>query len=245
MSTGEKDAALESEAQIQHTEEGETEFRPFDEIAEDFSPSVIMKVIASDGLPTQAVPDGQSVDIPELSPETLVCMGDFSEFHSAPFIVYETFVEEREGVSYLKDSELQVRVEKAHGGVVFLLVDTVFKPEQVERDGVGRWRLKWFTLPDFKGEVYPKREPCHHYVRQVTQFDQNPQAKAHIRLCAARRTTEGTFMTLRDTAMWACSMREPRDLVSEEKYIESFDSEKVEQGKQRVYLSIFGNPKQQ
>jgi hypothetical protein len=46
-------------------------------------------------------------------------------------------------------------------------------------------------------------------------------------------------MTVRDSAMWACSMRVPRDLKTEEEFLEKFDNEKVEQGKRRQHFSIF------
>jgi hypothetical protein len=79
-------------------------------------------------------------------------------------------------------------------------------------------------------------------VRQVAMFEHNSEAKVHLRLCAARRTTEGTFMTLRDSAMWACSMREPRDLSTEINLLEKFDADKIEQGANREHFSIFSDP---
>lgn len=87
--------------------------------------------------------------------------------------------------------------------------------------------------------VEPIRPRCAHYIRQMAMFDHNPDGKVHLRLCAARRTTEGTFMTVRDSAMWACSMRSPRDLITEEKFLDAFDTTKIEQGKNRENFSIF------
>jgi hypothetical protein len=70
-------------------------------------------------------------------------------------------------------------------------------------------------------------------------FHLNAEHRMFPRLCSARRTTEGTFMTVRDSGMWACTMREPRDIASE-KTLADFDVFKVEQGKNRQYLPMFG-----
>ena len=208
MTTSVKDEASQDETTIdESTEDGDTDFRPFDEISESYSPSVIMKVTATDGLPTQVVVPSENDDIPVLSTETLICMGDFSKFW--------------------RTDQNGKRVE--------------YSPDEVRLTDSGNFCLK----DDPAMRVYPLRPQCRHYVRQVTQLDLNTKYKAHIRLCAARRTTEGTFMTLRDMAMWACSMREPRDIASEEKYIQSFDNQKIEEGRNRQYNPLFGNPKQQ
>lgn len=242
--TTEKDEASHDETVIESPEGGgETEFRPFDEIAESYSPSVIMKVTAADGLPTQFVSNAEEVDIPELSPETLVCMGDFSEFtleNPGANILAE--IDNRADKSFLAGTSIEVvpanRYEgQPEGDSYCSLVDRKYLLSEVYRDEIGVWYVK-----GTRERVYPKREPCKHYVRQVTQLDLNPKSKVHFRLCAARRTTEGAFMTVRDIAMWACSMREPRDLASEEKYIDSFDEQKMKEGATREYASIFGNP---
>lgn len=119
-------------------------------------------------------------------------------------------------------------------------VERTYHPAEVNREANGRYTVQGEHKERI--EVFPVRPRCAHYVRQVSQFDYNADAKVHLRLCAARRTTEGTFMSLRDGAMWACSMREPRDFLSEEKLLDSFDAEKVKQGESREHFSIFSNP---
>lgn len=180
-------------------EEGEAEtFNPFDDLTESFNPGTVLKVTGSDGLPTQVVPEHAS-DIPELSPETLVCMGDFSEFFG------------------------QNGIQR-------------YAPEDVEQLPDGSYVVK--LNPNVY--VVPKRLPCVHYVRQVTQLDANPEIKYHARLCALRRSTSGAFMNLSDVAMWACNQREPRDIASERKHIDAFDQQKIQQGAARMFGSIFG-----
>jgi hypothetical protein len=81
-------ASIESLESEQTDEEGkesaeEGDFLPFDDFYSSFDPQPVMKVVGADGLPSAHVPEGQiQHDIPVLSPETLVCMGDYSEFRS-------------------------------------------------------------------------------------------------------------------------------------------------------------------
>lgn len=182
--------------------DADEEFAPFDELQDAFKPGQIQKVRVADGLPTQVAPQSGKSDIPPLSVETLVCMGDFSEFVS-------------------RNTERER-----------------FLPEDVERGEDGIWRV---TRSDRKGIlVEPIRPPCQHYVRQMTQLPENPENRLILRLCSARRTTEGAFMSVSNMAMWACSMRSPRDLNSEQ-LLDDFDTKKVEEGRTRVYDSIFSS----
>jgi len=181
--------------------DAEEDFTPFSELEEGFQPTQIQKVLAEDGLPTQVAPDAGKSDIPPLSPETLVCMGDYS-----------TFVI-RDEAGRIKDR---------------------YVPEEVECGIDGVWRNRDGT------DVQPIRQPCQHYVRQMTQLPENPDNQLILRLCSARRTTEGAFMSVSNLAMWACTMRSPRDLGSEQQ-LDEFDVKKVEEGRTRVYDSIFGS----
>lgn len=206
----EADEATEEETTVGAvpSDDAEEEFSPFDETSESFSPSVIRKAKGADGLPTQVPPPGSGMsDIPPLSTDTLVCMGDFSSF--------------------------VVRGERGS-------IDLSF--EKAEQDLEGKWWAPGKYDSSVFVEVEPIRPPCKHYVRQVTQLDKNPEYRDHLRLCAARRTTEGTFMTLKDVGMWACSMREPRHPESE-KLIHEFDLLKMQQGESRELYSIKGNDK--
>jgi hypothetical protein len=210
-----QDEATEDEVtihRVEPSENAEEDFSPFDDLGDEYNPGPIIKVEASDGMPTQYVPDTES-DIPVLNPETLVCMGVFDEFV----------------------------LRGPRGEIV-----QRWKPEEVTRSPNGTWYVPKTDLNDVARALFrpaepmpvePIRPPCQHYVRQATQFDYNPQAKAFARLCSARRTTEGTFMSVGNRGMYACDMRYPRDLASE-KMLDDFDKKKIEQGKKRVYLPI-------
>jgi hypothetical protein len=112
-----------------------------------------------------------------------------------------------------------------------------YEPAAVTRMPNGKW-----IVNDDGGnpvaEVHPIRPQCRHYVRQQGSFHLNAQHRKIYRLCAARRTTEGTFMTVSDLGMWACDMRDPYDAESA-KHLDGFDNMKIEQGKKREHLPMF------
>jgi len=200
-----RDSAEPEETALDHTEgsaDAETEFHPFDEVDEDFQPGPAMRVMGPDGIP-QTVDTTTESDIPALSVESLVCMGDFSKFVT----------------------------RDEWGNIV-----AAFEPSDVHRMPNGKWVL----LDDgvVREEVFPIRPQCRHYVRQLAPFHMNAAHKMQYRLCAARRTTEGTFMTVRDSGMYACDMREPRDAESV-KQLDEFDTLKIKQGKERTLLPMF------
>jgi hypothetical protein len=199
---------------IEPSPEAESEFHPFDEIDEDFKPAPAVFVHGPDGLPLRVDQTSES-DIPALSKGSLVCMGDFSKF-------------------VLRNEWGDITAD--------------FAPEVVSRAPNGTYRVKnelarqqgATNIRDDEGwfEVFPVRPPCKHYVRQQGSFNLNAAKKAHYRLCSARRTTEGTFMTVRDTGMWACDMREPYDAETI-KVLDDFDNKKIAEGANREFFSIF------
>lgn len=203
----------------QESADAETEFSPF-ELDDEFKP-VPVYATQADGLPGNVVPETHS-DIPPLSRETLICMGDFSKF---------VIRDEWEALATLNG--------KPDGKPL------TFEPEEVDRAPNGKWRVTRraaFGDRELEGEwveVQPIRPPCKHYVRQTSQYGLNAAHRKIYRLCAARRTTEGTFMTVSDVAVYACSMREPRHGDSEEKYLDRFDAMKIEQGKEREMVDMF------
>jgi hypothetical protein len=200
-----RDSAEPEETALDHaegTDDSETEFHPFDEVDEDFQPGPAVRIMGPDGI-MQTVDTTTESDIPALSTESLVCMGNFSKF-------------------VLRDDWGNIRTE--------------FLPSAVTRRPNGKW-----TAEDVSGhvvEVFPIRPQCKHYVRQQGSFHLNAQNKKHYRLCAARRTTEGTFMTVSDLGMWACDMRDPYDVASV-KHLDDFDTLKIKQGKERTNLPMF------
>jgi len=212
------DTALPEECAIESMEaspEAETEFAPFDEVDEDFQPGPAMRVMGPDGLPLTVDSTTES-DIPALSTTTLVCMGDFSKF----------VIRDRWQRSVAEFTQQEVTCMPSGEWVVpAALAEERSKGRRVDaEDG--------FVV------VEPVRPQCQHYVRQEGSLPLNPAHQKFYRLCSARRTTEGTFMTVGDTGVWACSMREPYDVVSSARF-ETFDARKIREGAARVNLPMF------
>ena len=226
--------------------EGEEDWSPFDEVQEDFKPRPVMKIMAADGLPTNSHPYTGS-DIPPLSPETLTCMGDFSKFvlrgiFGDVVAEFEPADVERSPSGRWRASKQEVvekmRMEiqrvRQYGAAHDLPVHP--DDEQVLSQllaGIA----PGMAMNNAWIEVFPVRPPCRHYARQLTQFELNAQAKVMLRVCAARRTTEGAFMSLRDRAMWACELREPPAASST--LLEEFDAAKMQEGARRECVPIF------
>lgn len=251
----ERDSAPPGEVVVEAEEEGDEDWSPFDEIQDDFKPRPIVKITAADGLPTNFAPVVES-DIPVLSPETLVCMGVYTSFVLRGQFgdVLASFQrEEVERSPYghwrvplaLACERLKLAMgrlrefvtkhcESNHGGECVPQDDTVFMRGMLQSLG--------YNVNPTWVEVEPLRRPCHHYARQLTQFELNAQAKVMLRVCAARRTTEGAFMSLRDRAMWGCDLRQP-PLADSSQELDRFDDEKMQLGHTRELLPIFGTEK--
>lgn len=243
---------------IEASEDAETEFHPFDEVDEDFKPGPLQVVRDAEGTFTQ-IDETTESDIPALSLESLICLGDFSAFvirnpwgeiictltpeevNRAPnrdWRVSIDLVVAKSAFLIAKRREYMKSVVKkfkgdAHGTDQSLNDIQVLMSMVVEPGEAVAFDPEWML-------VEPIRPPCKHFVRQRGSFHLNPKHRKYYRLCSARRTTEGTFMTVSDTGMYACDMREPFDVESA-KLLDDFDALKIEQGKNRKHLRMFSN----
>jgi hypothetical protein len=232
---GAKDAALPEDCVITDTGDGEDDgFHPFDEVEDAYQPAPAMRVMEN-GLP-RTVDQTTASDIPALSEASLICLGDYSRF-----VIRNRW---RDEIASFERAE----VDRAPSGIWRAKLELVaakmnsnekLSAEFLEGEARGKLYDAGVRSDNDWVEVEPVRPPCRHYVMQKTQFKYNAQAEYFPRLCAARRTTEGTFMTVGETGMWACSMREPRHLESEAE-LEAFDRKKMEQGRTRQHLPLFG-----
>lgn len=247
---------------IEDSGEGEADWSPFDEVSGEFVPRPIPRSMAADGMPKPNLPPPKS-DIPALSTETLVCMGDYSSFvlrdhfgdviaEFAPAEVersphghwrarYELVLERskmrierwrKRHAEAMKDPAVQAHGHDLRASSDRLLLGMMLSQSADIANKTPMVSYEWV-------EVEPVRSECKHYVRQLGQADYNPEIEKVFRLCSARRTTEGAFMSVSDRAVWACAMREPRDLVTE-KRLDDFDAKKIQEGTERVYLPMFG-----
>jgi len=226
---------------------GFEDWSPFDEIQEDFKPGPVVKVTAADGLPTYAPPLHDESDIPVLSPDTLTCMGDFSKFVLRG--IFGDVVAEFDPAdverspsgrwraskrAVMEKMSLELQRVRQYGEAHELPVHP--DDEQLLTQLLGGVN-PGMAVNHAWIEVFPVRPPCRHYARQLTQFELNAQAKVMLRVCAARRTTEGAFMSLRDRAMWACELREPH--AESSALLDDFDTAKMQEGARREHVPIF------
>jgi hypothetical protein len=237
--------------------DGEVDFHPFDEFDEEYAPRPMQAVTGEDGLPTLPDQSGPS-DIPVLSKETMVCMGDYSKFvirdrWGEIIAEFEPMEVDRSPNGWWR-VPMKLAVDRAQTAMAkarkdgdpdssadddFLLaaLSAKFVKTPYEDGGYGVQSAphtdEWF-------EVEPLRPECRHYVRQLLHPGSIEGAKKGImlRACAARRDTSGAMMQLRDSAMLACGIRSPRSPAAEIK-LDEFDAEKIRQGQSREHLSMF------
>jgi hypothetical protein len=266
MSDEEPRDAAEQEDAVAPAAEGEEpeDWSPFSELAEEFRPEPIPRVMGLDGLPTVALTENKS-DIPALSTETLVCMGDISAFvirnaFGDPVATFETKEVERapdggyRARRTLVEERMKFEVERVRKNVVGqssvaaqMMCEhgtdlTKLSDREILSMTLGMWaqaRRREIRIGADWIEVEPLRPACVFYGRQFSQADFNPEIRVMNRVCTARRDTAGAFMSLRDRAMWACDLRQPRDPVSDQK-LDEFDEKKMREGTNRTFLPIFG-----
>jgi hypothetical protein len=241
-SEGSEGGAAHEECVVEQQDpEGTPEvWSPFEAEYDGMEMPCVPKVLGADGLATFHAPE-QTSDIPELSPETLVCMAVCTSFVNRN--IWGDIVATFEPAEVERSPSGRYRVslgtwnEKIQPHLLKINFDR-------HRDHIREWlkhecgMLDGLDYSNDWVSVEPIRPPCRYYVRQRSHFELNPDAKDQYRLCALRRTTEGAMMSLKDRGMWACDARDPRDLATE-KTMDDFDRLKTDQGKKRVFMSIF------
>lgn len=207
-------------------------------------PSEVAYEMDPDGLPRPISPVKMPF-APPLTPETLTCMADESRF-----VVRDRWGEELasfqpEDVDRAPDGTHRVRVAQlvaALGGEESDLwkawVRNAFVDDRLETrlacEHVVRRNLGVEYAVDHGWvEVRPVRPACQYYARQMSDFQDDADEVFVARLCTARRDDGGEFLSLRDTAMWACDMRDPVDLTTLSK-LDEFDAKKIELGRERI-----------
>lgn len=207
----------------------QTEFTAADEYHEAFGSPQIQRVIDDDGMPTPVINEAnEDAHAPAFLPEeNQVCAAIWSEF-------------------VMRDYEWGEIIAR-------------FAPEKVTRTPNGKFRAdlkdaSWThdKIRDFAPiehdtvEVEPIRRQCEHYLLQLRP---PPPSMAHIlkygelnRYCTARRSVAGAFLSLKDDAMRACSLRSPPDGKSAE-LLRSFDTDLAEKSKHRSFERMFREKK--
>ena len=232
----------------------DAQFMPDDELHESFPVEPIRGYIASDGLPSFAMPNPEQSEAIPFAYETVVCVEDDREY-------VELFSEELAGRGWIPSMEnrcvASLHESKPPGvaNVIKLMLRhrydesgaensrATFAPEEVEH----LWGTHLVKHED--GSWIPlrmKRERCEHYRRQVFSNDEvpDPEAFGHkivFRNCAARRSNGGAYLSLRDEGVYSCDYRTPRDepsIAAQDK----IDSAKLRDRPHLRRLPLFGLP---
>ena len=202
----------------------------------------------SDGLPRHQVPHSIRLALaPALDPATFVCAGEHGDFvlrnswgdTLATFATTEAVrapggfwrVPTRLAYERMKDNLVIARARQlaekhdptAH--MMFASEDPFLFMRAVFGNSMTAVliSIEWI-------QVEPARAQCAHYARQLTDFTDDPDFKMITRLCTARRTDEGEFLSLRDGRMYACELREPRHALSEQ-LLDDFDTTAIAMGR--------------
>jgi hypothetical protein len=215
MSVDDHDSELEHEAPWRI--DGPT---PAQEVYEAFPEApAAYGINPDDGLPQPRVP--ASIKLARAAPllrETFVCMEDVRRFVIRDDWGRVKFSFAPEHVRRYEDGKYRVEVTPAvpHGMEALEYV--------VTRRGLQRTRHI---------EVEPVRPQCSHYARQLVDFPDDPDYRFVVRLCTARRTDSGEFLSLRDMKMYACELRNPRAYLVDEDQLVRSDEQRVHAAEQQ------------
>lgn len=214
---------------------GESSFGADEELHESFPVEPIPTFMGKDGMPAFRESDPADTQAIPFTWETQLCIEDDREFveifgQELSARGWAPLGDDDEDDEELTDDELDEKLMwlSPDGDPIkidFLSrynpdgterVRRTFKPEEVEhlwgttlvRGAPGCW------LP-----VRPRRERCEHYCRQVFSNDSQPDPalEGHqivFRVCKARRSNGGAYMSLGNEGIYACDFRKPHDETS-------------------------------
>lgn len=175
---------------------------------------VVMHLDPKDRLPAR-VAQANFDTPPGLSPENLVCMADTSSFVTR---------DDRGEIRYTFRPDQVVR---GQNGLYYYL------PEDNSQSRVGLLVIDRFAI-----EVEPVRPACKHYLRQMTDISTNRESRFIQRSCLAQRSETGEYVSLRDSALYACTLRSPPHIASE-KLLDDFDAGKMAEERKRQEMASF------
>lgn len=237
-------------ASREDSDEGES-FRRHDQYMDAFGNGSDTPIINDpvDGLPRPA--DDWVAAAPALT-EDMICLGkdDFYE---------EVFREESVAPSFIESMRLArspqaAEILKARKSKYNSAGEGI-KRRRFAKDQVSdRFGLKVATMVGFDRGVFdpekfivvaPTREQCRHFAAQIDvatdiQSPIGPVKPLHS-YCKAMRSTGGALLSLMDELVVDCTLREPRDIVSEERIRERI-RKKIEQGKERKNVPLVPAP---
>lgn len=167
-----------------------------------------------DGLPSPQPEASMAYALaPPLERETFVCMEDTSYFvlseNAEELARFDPSI-----VGLLPNGKYRVPVQLAYRLLLSALdespgVDDALITERTRQlfDAERRSEPGWIY-------VDPARPRCRHYKRQRVEIPDDPDRSKVIRLCISRRDSGGEFISLSDTRVFSCELRDPPDAGS-------------------------------
>lgn len=234
-------------------------FQADDELYEQFRAEPIPVIIAEDGLPQPV--DESPNPAPPFGPDTVVCIEDEREY-------VELFLDELEPrgwklVAGVAGSNCRWSAPGMPDGH-WLDPDGLALNERYDASGrtnarrrfppssvFERWGVIFAVTDDKKKAIVrPARERCRHYRRQNFINDDRPDigdvskpgSKLVFRVCTARRSNGGAYLSLRDEAVFACDLRDPFDESSVERFLDAPDRTAIAEKRHLRMIPAFGLP---
>lgn len=221
----------------------DAQFQVMDQVFDEFPIEPIPVVMGADGLPEIVTGDPRDAQAIPFTYETQLCLEDDREY-------VEMFEEEMIERGWLPPlSSMRIRIQSKYDGDGRLRERRVFPEEEVE----SRWGMLFRREPSSAAcdaplfiPVRPRRERCRHYRRQVFSNDSQPDPSmpGHqivFRVCTARRSNGGAYMSISNEGIYACDFRDPPDLESRSHQDEK-DKRKLRERPDKVHLPLFGGP---
>ena len=213
--------------------------RPDEEMHQGSEVPVTFSIDPSDRMPLPATPDNEDRP-PPLAVDTLVCMEDKRSFviRNSDGSVYISF--EPQEVSRLPNGEYFVEIP-----VLMRAVNAAY-PGREDYDqpkenftslGMSE-RLGIYVGDRTVARVEPIRPACAHYARLQSDISADRSRRFLSRSCMAQRSETGEYYSVGDAAIYACSLRSPRHLESEQ-ILDDFDALKVQQANEKIQAGLF------
>lgn len=208
----------------------DSSFEVTDELHESFPVEPIPVVMGADGLPEIVTPNPEDAQAVPFTYETQLCIEDDR-------VYVELFHEEA-----LPDTRAPYACRNRYDKDGNENERERFEPEQVVR----RWGRDFVEHDGGLIPVRPLRLRCKHYKRQVfsndSQPDRNlPMHEIVFRVCTARRSNGGAFMSLNNEGIYVCDFRDPPD-PNAAAYQDALDKKKLVERPDKIKLPLFNMP---
>lgn len=212
--------------------------RPDEEIHQGSEVPVTFSIDPNDRMPVPVAADNEDRP-PPLAVDTLVCMEDKRSFviRNSDGSVYVAF--EPKQVSRMPNGEYYVEL-----GVLMPAVNEAYP----DRETFGQSKENFTSLAMSGIEasvgnrnvalVEPIRPACQYYARLQSDISADRSRRFLSRSCMAQRSETGEYYSVGDAAIYACSLRSPRHLESEQ-ILDDFDALKVQQANEKIQAGLF------